>query len=245
MTETSAKPLKLLIKHHRNPKAGHHHGGAWKIAYADFVTAMMAFFLLLWLLGMVNVSKLKGVAEYFRTPLLDSPPPVRQKQAEIPPLVPPAQLLRQRVQQVIAANPALVALGPQVLLDVSDDGLRIQLLDTQDRPMFERGSARLQPYAKTLLQSLAVVLNDTARPVVISGHTDATPYAGGERGYSNWELSSDRAHAARRELVAGHLRESAVAKVEGLGAAQLWVSSDPFDPRNRRISLWVQLPAPR
>lgn len=239
----NAPPPKLLIKHHRSPKGGHHHGGAWKIAYADFVTAMMAFFLLLWLLGMVNVSKLKGVAEYFRTPLLGSPPVVVDRSEPPPVVLPPAQRLRQRLQQVMANNPALVGLGPQVLLDVSDDGLRIQLLDTSDRPMFERGSARLQPYAKTLLQALAVVLNDTASPVIISGHTDAMPYAGGERGYSNWELSSDRAHAARRELVAGHLRETAVAKVEGLGASQLWVSSDPFDPRNRRISLWVQLPA--
>jgi chemotaxis protein MotB len=258
--------------------AGGHHGGAWKIAYADFVTAMMAFFLLMWLLGSTAKGDLQGIAEYFQTPLqvamsggsgsgdsahvirgggrdltrqdgqmkhgeLEVPRRtinLRAAQAEL------ARIERQRLTElkgrleaVIDSIPALAQFKNQLLIDITIDGLRIQIVDQQNRPMFNSGSAVLQPYTRDILREIAKVVNEVPNRISISGHTDARPYAGGEHGYSNWELSADRANASRRELMAGGMDEKKIARVVGLSSSVLFDAQDHHNPINRRISIIV------
>jgi chemotaxis protein MotB len=263
----------------RIKKGGHgHHGGAWKIAYADFVTAMMAFFLLMWLLGSTTKGDLQGIADYFSTPLqvalsggsgsgdashviqgggqdlTRQAGQVKRGEVEAPKRrinlsAAQAELariekqklseLKGRLEAVIESIPALANFKSQLLIDITIDGLRIQIVDEKNRPMFNSGSAALQPYTRDILHEIAKVLNDVPNRVSISGHTDARPYAGGERGYSNWELSADRANASRRELMAGGLDEEKIARVIGLASSVLFDGQDPYNPINRRISIIV------
>ena len=267
----------IIVK--RVKKGGHSaHGGAWKIAYADFVTAMMAFFLLMWLLGSTSQGDLKGIASYFQSPLKiamaggtgsgdsssiikggggslsRSAGNVKNGDVQAPARNINLQALRAeiqsrdeermrgvqaRIEQAVQASPALAALRHQMRMDVTADGLRIQIVDDQGRPMFDAGSPRVKDYMRELLRSIGRLLdNDDAR-VVLSGHTDASPYSGGERGYSNWELSADRANASRRELLAGGLREDRVVRVLGMGSSVPFADNDPLSPLNRRISILV------
>jgi chemotaxis protein MotB len=274
-----AKKLQpIIIK--RVKKGGHgHHGGAWKIAYADFVTAMMAFFLLMWLLVSTSEGDKKGLADYFATPLkiallangsgagdashvlqgggqdlTRSTGQVKrgdiearrktvnlqalkaeQKRAE------KAQLeeLKKRVEQKIAASPKLAALSSQIRLDMTRDGLRIQIVDENQRPMFASGSAVLQPYMRELLREIGAVLGEVPNRLTLEGHTDAAPFVGGGLGYSNWELSADRANASRRELMAGGLPADRMLRVQGLADSALLQVKDPTHPTNRRISIIV------
>jgi len=127
----------------------------------------------------------------------------------------------------------------QIRLDMTRDGLRIQIVDEQNRPMFDNGSAVVKPYMRDLLQEIGHVLSDVPNRITLEGHTDAHPFSGGERGYSNWELSSDRANASRRELVAGGLPDERTLLVQGLASSNLFVPGDPANPMNRRISIIV------
>jgi len=258
--------------------AGGHHGGAWKIAYADFVTAMMAFFLLMWLLGSTAKGDLNGIAEYFKTPLkvamqggagsgdsssvikgggtdlsrkagqVKKGETVREKKsynleaakAELEKIeAEKLKLLKGRLEAEIDANPTLKQFKRQLLLDITTEGLRIQIVDEQNRPMFNLAGAELQPYTKVILREIGKVLNDVQNRVSLSGHTDATPYANAGRGYSNWELSADRANASRRELVAGGMDEGKMLRVVGLASSVAFNQAAPFDPVNRRISIIV------
>ncbi len=258
--------------------AGGHHGGAWKIAYADFVTAMMAFFLLMWLLGSTSQGDLKGIADYFSTPLKvalsggsgsgDSSHIIKGGGRDLTRLegqvkngdieaarrtvnlkaaqqelarVEKQKLseLQGRLVDLIEATPALKQFKRQLLIDITMDGLRIQIVDEQNRPMFAIGSATLQPYTRDILREIAKVLNDVPYRLSISGHTDANQYSGGERGYSNWELSADRANASRRELMAGGLDEKKIARVIGLSSSVLFDPENPRGAINRRISIVV------
>jgi chemotaxis protein MotB len=258
--------------------AGGHHGGAWKIAYADFVTAMMAFFLLMWLLGSTAKGDLQGIAEYFQTPLqvaltggsgsgdashvikgggkdltrlegqikrgeMEAPKRtinLRAAQQELARIEKhKLSELKGRLQASIETIPALNAFKNQLLIDITIDGLRIQIVDEQNRPMFAIGSAVLQPYTREILQEIAKVLNEVPNRVSISGHTDAHPYSGGQRGYSNWELSADRANASRRELLTGGMEEAKIARVVGLSSSVLYDPNNPHNPINRRISIIV------
>jgi len=271
--KTDAKPI--VIKRIKKYAAGHH-GGAWKIAYADFVTAMMAFFLLMWLLGSTTQGELQGISDYFRTPLKvalaggsgsgDSSSVVRggghdltrthgqiartdlpdrkrtiNLQAAQAEKKEQARLreLRMRMQETIEKHPTLSQFAGQIRIDITDEGLRIQLVDEKNRPMFDSGSARLKDYARDALREVAHVLLEVDNRISISGHTDAQAYAGGERGYSNWELSADRANAARRELLAAGLPEAKFVRVVGLSDSQHLNRDDPLDPANRRISVVV------
>lgn len=259
-------------------KAAGHHGGAWKIAYADFVTAMMAFFLLMWLLGSTAKGDLQGIADYFQTPLqvafsggsgagdashviknggkdltrlegqikqgeMDAPrrsynlKAAQQELARIEKRK--LSELKGRLQASIETLPALKPFKNQLLIDITIDGLRVQIVDEQNRPMFAIGSATLQPYTREILHEIAKVLNEVPNRISISGHTDAHPYSGGQRGYSNWELSADRANASRRELLAGGIEESKIARVVGLSSSVLYDPEDPHNPVNRRISIIV------
>jgi chemotaxis protein MotB len=258
--------------------AGGHHGGAWKIAYADFVTAMMAFFLLMWLLGSTTKGDLEGIAAYFKTPLKvamqggsgsgDSSSVIKgggkdltrrtgqvnkgnteaekksynlkAAQAELE-RIEAAKLkdLKSRIEKAIDANPMLKQFKRQLLLDITTEGLRIQIVDEKNRPMFELARAELQPYTKEILHEIGRVLNGVPNRVGLSGHTDATPYASGSKGYSNWELSADRANASRRELIIGGMDEGKVLRVVGLASAVPFDKADPYNPMNRRISIVV------
>jgi chemotaxis protein MotB len=274
-----AKKLQpIIIK--RVKKGGHgHHGGAWKIAYADFVTAMMAFFLLMWLLGSTSEGDKKGLADYFGTPLKiallasgsgagDASHVIKgggqdmtrstgqvkrgdieskrktvnlqalkaeQQRAEKARL----EELKKKVEQKIAASPKLAALSSQIRLDMTRDGLRIQIVDENGRPMFASGSAVLQPYMRELLREIGAVLGEVPNRLTLEGHTDAAPFVGGGLGYSNWELSADRANASRRELMGGGLPPDRMLRVQGLADSALLQIKDPTHPMNRRISIIV------
>jgi chemotaxis protein MotB len=273
-----AKKLQPIIVK-RIKKAGHgHHGGAWKIAYADFVTAMMAFFLLMWLLGSTTEGDKKGIADYFQSPLKvalfggsgsgDSSSVVKGggadlsrttgqvkkgeveaekrtinlqalKQEQIRAEAARLRSLQDRLEDLVRNHPGLAPYSSQIRLDMTRDGLRIQIADELNRPMFDSGSAAVKPYMQELLRVVGSVLAEVPNRLTLEGHTDATPFSGGERGYSNWELSSDRANASRRELLAGGLPDDRVLRVQGLAASQLLLREQPADAGNRRISIVV------
>ena len=275
MSDDSQRPI--IIK--RIKKGGHAaHGGAWKIAYADFVTAMMAFFLLMWLLSSSSKATLVGIGEYFKTPFRvamqggkasgdsstliqgggtdltktvgevhksDQPIEKRvinlreakgelEKQEKVK-----LEELKKKLEKMIDSNPNLKQFKNQIFLDITRDGLRIQIVDEKNRPMFDLGSAHIKDYAKVILQEIGRVLNDVPNRITLSGHTDATPYSGGETGYSNWELSSDRANASRRALIQGGMDDKKMLRVVGLSSAVMFDKSDPYNPVNRRISIIV------
>ncbi|OWW22483.1 flagellar motor protein MotB [Noviherbaspirillum denitrificans] len=275
--------LRPIIVKRVNKGGGGHHGGAWKIAYADFVTAMMAFFLLMWLMGSTAKGDLQGIAEYFKTPLKvamsggsgagDSSSVVQGggkdltrkdgqvKKGDDPEIKKTYNLqaahlqqaekelekaeaarlrgLKAKIEEAIESRPALKQFKKQLLIDITTEGLRIQIVDEQNRPMFALAKAELQPYTRDILVEIGRALNDVPNRVSLSGHTDATPYASGEKGYSNWELSADRANASRRALIAGGMDEAKVLRVVGLSSAVLFDKQDPFNPINRRISIIV------
>lgn len=255
-----------------------HTGGTWKIAYADFVTAMMAFFLLMWLLGSTTQGDKEGIAEYFKTPLRvallggdgsgDSTSVIKgggddikkkigqmnrsefndlKRSIDIDALQAlqeryeheQLEKLKARIEKAIDKNPALNKFKSQLLLDITSEGLRIQIVDEKNRPMFAIGRAELQSYTKVILHEIGKMLNDVPNRISLSGHTDATPYPSGEKSYSNWELSADRANASRRELIAGGMSPGKMLRVVGLSSAVQFDQEDPFSPFNRRISIIV------
>jgi chemotaxis protein MotB len=277
MAGDSKKVQPIIIK--RIKKGGHAaHGGAWKIAYADFVTAMMAFFLLMWLLGSTTEGDKKGIADYFNSPLKvamfggsgagDASSIVKgggnnlsesvgqvkkgksetadekakkkalraeQARAEAERL----RALKQKVEEVIANDERLAKYKSQIQLDLTAEGLRIQIVDDQSRPMFDSADAEVKGYMRDILRAIGRVLDEVPNRLTIEGHTDAKPFSAGERGYSNWELSSDRANASRRELISGGLTGSKVLRVQGLAASMLFEKGNPESPLNRRISVIV------
>lgn len=255
----------------RRKKVVHaHHGGAWKIALADFMTALMALFLVMWILSVSSEETRRGVAEYFSTPLVTAitggdqsgstrvipgggPDPthsdgerarmdMRQHSRSSPQERRFFTDLQERIERAIEADPELRQLRRQMRFDLTREGLRIQLLDTEQRPMFELGSDQVAPYMRNLLRTIAPLLNELPNDLSISGHTDNVPYAGGYRGYSNWELSNDRANASRRELVTGGLDPDQLLRVSGFANRVVLPDTDPRDPVNRRIELVVLLP---
>jgi chemotaxis protein MotB len=257
---------------------GGSHGGAWKIAYADFVTAMMAFFLLMWLLGSVTSGDLKGIADYFNTPLKvalaggqdsrETSSLVQgggadltrangqvkrgdvegQKKAII--LLTPNQEeekreaeklsgLKAKIDAVIESDANLKQFKNQLLIDITDEGLRIQIVDEKSRPMFDSSSAEVKPYTREILRQIGRSLNGVDNKISLSGHTDATPYFGGDKGVGNWELSAARANASRRELISGGMDDAKVMRVVGLASAVPFDTTDPFSAIKRRISIIV------
>jgi chemotaxis protein MotB len=267
----------------RVKKAAHgHHGGAWKVAYADFVTAMMAFFLVMWLLGAGTKQQRAAISEYFKNPSMTpgtatmAPPgqsgpggastsmiklggamdmshgPGKDTKGMAAASTDPKEIekearkqerarleeLMQQMQAAIEKSQSLAPFKDQLLLDITPEGLRIQIVDKQNRPMFDLGSAQLRPYTTTILEELAGFINRVPNRISLSGHTDDAPY-GTDRNYSNWELSADRANAARRALLSGGLTEDKIARVVGLAASVPFDRANPSDPVNRRISIIV------
>ena len=252
---------------------GGHHGGAWKIAFADFATAMMAFFLVLWLLSTATPEQKISIAGYFKDPIgfsesgspyvidLGGSPKLAPektinpevKEAPTPDVTLDSQnieqmaaqveqerleLLLQELQNKIDDNPQLQKFKDQILLEITQDGLRIQIMDAENRPMFDLGSARLKPYFEDILLAMADTIKAVPNKVSVSGHTDAKPYAGGGD-YGNWELSANRANAARRALVAGGYPDGQVARVVGYASSSLFDRKNPLNPVNRRIDIIV------
>ena len=276
MAEKKLQPI--IIK--RIKKSGHAvHGGAWKIAYADFVTAMMAFFLLMWLLGSTAKGELQGIAAYFSSPLkvamtggdgagnsssvipgggndltkvhgqvrrsdsetekerrmsIDTAraEQARQDAARI-------KALQSKIDAMITENPRLNEYKSQIRIDVTPDGLQIQIVDNQNRPMFDSGSALVKPYMRDILREIGAALGGVENRISLAGHTDSAPYGNSDRGYSNWELSADRANASRRELVSAGMPDAKLGRVVGLAASDLLEPDNPRAPANRRITITV------
>lgn len=255
---------------------GGHHGGAWKIAFADFATAMMAFFLVLWLLSNATPEQKLAIAGYFKDPIgftesgspyvIDlggspqlAPDHTLNPEAKVAPPKPEAEnqvtpdeaqniaekvekdrleLLLQELQNKVDENPQLQKFKDQILFEITQDGLRIQIMDAENRPMFDLGSARLKPYFEDILLAMADTIKEVPNKVSISGHTDAKPYAA-SADFGNWELSANRANAARRALVAGSYPETQIARVVGYGSSSLFDRKNPLNPVNRRIDIIV------
>ena len=275
MNDESRAPI--IIKRVKKV-AGGHHGGAWKIAYADFVTAMMAFFLLMWLIGSTAEGDRKGIAEYFQTPLRvalaggsgsgDASSIIQgggedltRSAGQVQRSDEPAQRqtinlqaaraeiarqeaerlegLKRRFEQAIQSNEKLAQFKSQIRLAITAEGLQVTVVDEQNRAMFDTGGAVVKDYTRDVMRAIGGLLNDVDNAISLAGHTDAVQYAGGERGYSNWELSADRANASRRELVAGGMKENKILRVVGLGSSLPLDVEDPLNPMNRRISLVV------
>lgn len=275
MAEKKLQPI--IIK--RIKKGGHApHGGAWKIAYADFVTAMMAFFLLMWLLGSTAKGELQGIASYFASPVkvamqggdgsgnsssvipgggnnlakvhgqerrtdsesknnprsIDT---IRAERARID--AQRIKALQSKIDAMITENPRLNEYRSQIRIDVTPDGLQIQIVDHQNRPMFDSGSALVKPYMRDILREIGAALGSVENRISLAGHTDAAPYGNGERGYSNWELSADRANASRRELVSAGMPDAKLGRVVGLAASDLLEPDNPRAAVNRRITITV------
>lgn len=268
--------------------SGGHHGGAWKVAYADFVTAMMAFFLVMWLVGIASKEQKAAVSEYFKNPsavegtaaipgtsslgpggasdkliptanALSMPGGVGPKVGE------PGEATRSRIpsdadadaraaaaaedrrqleelrKDLEAAVEKSLALAPfkdQLLIDLTPEGLRVQIVDRLNRPMFDLGSSSMKDYTIEVMHELGTLLAGTPHKIALAGHTDETPFQA-PRGYGNWELSSDRANAARRALLEGGLDEARISRVVGLASSVPFDRDDPRAPVNRRISIVV------
>ena len=257
----------IIIKRKKKVVGGHH-GGSWKVAFADFATAMMAFFLVLWLTATATPEQKLAVEGYFKDPVGftegGSPSPVdlegsasviqestqdvapNQIQLEDETVDQLSETLEQRrmqelfqeLQDRIEQSETLKEFKDQLLIDITDEGLRIQIVDRSGRPMFDSGRAELKYYSQDILFELADTLGTVNNKLSITGHTDSTPFSG-RPGYTNWELSADRANTARRALVAGGVRSEQIARVVGLSDSVLFDKENPRAPVNRRISIIV------
>src|SRR5438105_2271258 len=255
MADKSKKKVVIIRK--KKVAGGGHHGGSWKVAYADFVTAMMAFFMVMWILGMDD--KLKQAIEgYFSNPIGykkgysagaspissgSSPSKVQTSQLRMIVRNTEAQkfgTLAQQLREVLAKNSDLKRLGAKVEVVVTKEGLRIELIETGKGDMFfPLGSAQMKPAAVIVLQAIAPELEPLPNPIVVEGHTDAASF-GTDASFTNWELSAERANAARRVLTSSGVSADHVAEVRGLADRHLRVPENPLDPQNRRISILLR-----
>ncbi len=247
----------LVIKKIKKAAAHQHHGGSWKVAYADFTTAMMAFFLLLWLVTMVTPEKRARVAHYFRefslfepsgesilegkqgiTGYGDTSPPMEiPKDTQATPRV-GKSAFAERLKLLVEEK--LADVKDQVIVEVTKEGVKVQIVDKEGTPIFPLGSSQLSPKAKEIMRVLNQAIKDVGNPITIDGHTDALSYSTSK--YTNWELSTDRASSARRELEQHGLNPDLIARVAGFAATEPLIKENPNDPRNRRISITILFP---
>ena len=312
MSETAPK---VVIRHVGEDHEDAAHGGAWKVAYADFMTAMMAFFLLMWILSTTEEQKLEGLADYFTpsfapatgiggagalagtapeergilanrvkdqasgpndpvgapngtaanpwadiaidqprgaqaptevpvaqplySPGIDSAPSFAERQNGTPwdgdGSMAALQNLAETLTDAVANDPQLAELGDSFQVELTDAGLELRILDSEDVPMFDRGATGFTADVAALVAQVGASVAAMPNQIVITGHTDAVPYPGG--GYTNWELSTDRAHATRRALIAAGIASDRFARVSGVADREPLFPDDPFDPSNRRISI--------
>jgi chemotaxis protein MotB len=275
-------PAPIIVRRRAHGGHGGHHGGAWKVAYADFVTAMMAFFLLMWLVGATTEDQRKGIADYFAArvpispesaggdgvleggfmprpaersfrlgdrdrddvtlaagaPRAEQPDPAERREARHD-----ERIERQRFQTIqseilrrLEAAAALRHLAGNLLFEITPEGLRIQIFDRAGTDMFPLGSARPRPHTVAVLEVIAEIVGAVSNGIVVTGHTDARPFVGGGP-YGNWDLSSDRANAARRVLAEGGVAPERFRRIEGRAALEPLIEDDATDPRNRRIAI--------
>lgn len=279
--EDGKKPsstLPPIIKKVKKQSHGHH-GGSWKIAFADFVTAMMAFFLLMWLVASLNKAQKSAIADYFKQPIKvalmggenfgnrdinvkGGGPDVNESQGQVQATTQPVventthtevteeqitkaeakklEELKIQINKSMDKDPSLEGLKKQLRMDITTEGLRIQLIDNQKKPMFDVGSDKVNPDMQPILANIAKLLNSVPNKVSIEGHTDANPYHNpAELEYTNWELSSQRANAARRALIKAGMNEDKVMMVSGFSSTILMNPKHPLNPENRRISIIV------
>jgi len=297
VNEKAERPI-LIVK--KIKKAGGHHGGAWKVAYADFVTAMMAFFMVMWLIASVNKETRAAIFDYFKNPSMDqgkSPKaapgqmgpggastsvinmrggldarkssqsminpglgaPTNGQVTDRPNMKTPSsaeeakkiaeaaerkklESLMAELKEAISKSQALAPFKDQLLLDITPEGLRIQIVDAKNRPMFDLGSSKLKGYTNDIMKALAPYLNSVPNRLSLAGHTDTTPFVA-VGGYNNWDLSTDRANAARRALENGGLKLDKVSRVVGLSSSVLFDKENTRNPINRRISIIVMTQA--
>ena len=272
----------VIVRRVKKIQGGGHHGGSWKVAYADFVTAMMAFFLVMWLVGALTTKQREAISDYFKNPspvagqstvkaqgqngpggastsmiklggTMELPKNDGKELTRAPRQDDPnasgklqeqkrLEDLMKELQEAISKSQALEPFKDQLLLDITPEGLRIQIVDKQNRPMFDLGSAKLMPYTVGILHEIAGFINRVPNLITIAGHTDTANYAS-RIGYSNWELSADRANAARRALLEGGMQPDKVVRVVGFGPAVLFDKQNPLNPINRRISIVVMTKA--
>ena len=251
---------RIVVKKSKSHKGGHH-GGSWKIAYADFMTAMMAFFLVMWLLSNSSPQQRQQIADYFKTPinvgtangnknsLSESPIPgggddmLKQEGEELLHETNSGFMdldkVKEKLEELIEIDPRLNDFKSNLRLTLTDSGLMIQIIDSQDRPMFKLGSKKPESYMVNILQALVPVLNDLPNRLTLTGHTDSIQFARGDLGYSNWELSSDRANTSRQILVSGGLRQDRVLQIIGVANNIIAGDISADAPANRRITILV------
>ncbi len=248
-----AKPAEQPIVIKRIVAAHGHHGGAWKVAFADFATAMMAFFMLMWILGQADKNQKAAISNYFNNPTvvdlggasgvsgtesgteggeadLGAPGGEEAEKASL-------EQLQAQIQDALNTSAAMEQYKDQIQVEMTPEGVRIQIMDKEFSSMFALGSATLEPSALDLLHELGRAVSTVPNRISISGHTDALPY--GSPTYTNWELSTDRANAARRELLRGGLLPDKIGRVVGLASQALLYPNRPEDPMNRRITILI------
>lgn len=242
MSEQNAAPIIIIKK-----KGGHggHHGGAWKVAYADFVTAMMALFIVLWLMNSSEQVR-KAISAYFQDPSGTG----KQSGSSAAGLGEGVTVgkdnmatLRDKLEAALKKSPDFEKLKQYVQMSVTGEGLRVELIETEKGMFFQSGSPNPTDVGEQLIDALARELGKLPNDVLIEGHTDAQPYSG-KNGYSNWELSTDRANEARKLMEADGLRPDQVKEVRGFAAESLRLKDKPDDPSNRRVSVIVRYQAP-
>ena len=265
------RPQQIIIKKVKKNKGGGSHGGSWKVAYADFVTAMMAFFLLLWLLSMVSEEKKAALAVYFEKysvfqeggtsaitsknakltdPNFINPKEVSSKTSQMALKGKKSGELSHKVKQDIdtkdeelvkkiraSVDEKMAGVRDQILVDIIEGGVRIQIIDTEGSMMFPSGSAQPTAKAKDILKLVSANIKEIPGRIVVEGHTDSAPFKKGQ--ITNWELSTSRASAARKELEENRVDSSRIARVVGYADAELLIPLDPRDQRNRRISIII------
>lgn len=247
MDDEHTSQIRIIVKKKRGH--GGNHGGAWKVAYADFVTAMMALFIVLWIIGQSNAVK-QAIAAYFKDPtvfthgsggagiLPDGPP----KQQPAPATIPSSEMETlkaegRKIEEAISATPAFTKFKDKVQVTVTKDGLRIELVENAAGLFFDVGSARVKPETVQLLTMMAAEIGKLPNKVIIEGYTDARPYSG--TGYSNWELSTERANMARKILEEKGLKKDQTMEVRGFADRNLKHPDRPMDASNRRVSILV------
>ncbi len=229
---------------------GGHHGGAWKVAYADFVTAMMALFLVLWLVSQADMKLKQSIAAYFRSPgvfdtmqggilaqakKVSREPETLTSKDDEQVLFSVAETLKKKFE----SRPEFSKAKDQIKIDVTEEGLRIQIIDKAERVSFPSGSASLTPEAKAILDEISAAICELPNKINIGGHTDSHVFPSANNNYTNWELSADRANAARRVLEAGCVTPGQIHRIVGFADTEPMVPEDPFSPANRRISITV------
>jgi len=238
----------IIIKRGKNKKHEGHHGGSWKVAYADFVTAMMAFFLLMWLITMVSPEKRLAVSEYFKdynvmkeassssSKSIMSANPGAISQATLVGKSGATDLVTKMKK---AVEQKLRSFRNQVVIDVVEGGVRIQLIDMEGSMMFPAGSNELSAQGKEVIKLVAENIKDLPNRIAVEGHTDAAPFTAKGAHITNWELSTARASSARRDLENNGIDPTSIARVVGYADQELYIKENPKDPRNRRISIIV------